>query len=283
MKTDEKKYELKNYHLFVNSKFIGAIEELGRISLQFVRNIGGIGIFALDTLAWMFRKPFKIRTAIDQMLEVGVLSFPVVAFTAIFSGMVIALQTYTAFQRFGAESLVGTVVALTLTRELGPVLTGLIVAGRAGSAMTASLGTMRVTEQIDALYTLAANPINYLVVPRVIACTLMLPVLVCLADIIGIFGGYMVAVFSLGANPVTYMERTFDYMELKDVYSGLVKAAVFGFIISVVGCYFGFFTEGGAEGVGKATTRSVVVSFLMIFLANYIITALFFAAKGGGG
>jgi len=163
------------------------------------------------------------------------------------------------------------------------VLTGLIVTGRAGSAMTAALGTMRVTEQIDALYTLAANPIKYLVVPRVIAGTLMLPILTCLADIVGIMGGFLVSVMILGSNPVIYMEKTFDYMEVNDIFSGLLKSMVFGFIISVVGCYQGFYTEGGAEGVGSATTRSVVMGFMLIFIANYMLTALLFTNGGGLG
>jgi phospholipid/cholesterol/gamma-HCH transport system permease protein len=257
------------------------IASLGRVTIAFVRETGRMGVFLKDIFRWMWRPPFKFGAAVEQMVEVGVLSFPVVMFTAIFTGMVLSLQTYTGFQRFGAESMVGTVVALSMTRELGPVLTGLIVAGRAGSSMTASLGTMRVTEQIDALYTLAANPVKYLVVPRVIAGVLMLPVLACLSDVIGMMGGYVVSVYSLDANPVTYMERSFDFLEFKDVFSGLVKAAAFGFIISVIGCYYGFYTEGGAEGVGKATTRSVVVAFLLIFVANYMLTAIFFSEQGG--
>jgi len=272
----EQSYSLA-YRILKFLKCLKPIERLGRFTLALLGDIGKSVNFVKETIAWMFRSPFKINSAMEQMMEVGVMSFPVVAFTAIFSGMVIALQTYNGFQRFGAESMVGTVVALTLTRELGPVLTGLIVAGRAGSAMTASLGTMRVTEQIDALYTLAANPIKHLVVPRVIAGTIMLPILAVMADLIGIFGGYMVSVHMLGANPITYIERSFDLMEPQDLYSGLAKSVVFGFIISTVGCYFGFYTEGGAEGVGKATTRSVVVAFLLIFLANYTLTALFFS------
>jgi len=252
------------------------VEKVGAKAINFVEGIGRMGLFIKDTFRWMFRRPYRINAAVEQMMEVGVMSFPVVFFTAIFTGMVLALQTYNGFERFGAEGLVGTVVALSITRELGPVLTALIVAGRAGSAMTASLGTMRVTEQIDALHTLAANPIKYLVVPRIIAGTIMLPVLTALGDVIGIFGGYVVAVYSYDANPIVYMQRTFDYLKFNDVFSGLIKAAFFGFNISLVGCFFGFFTEGGAEGVGKATTSSVVAAFLLIFLWNYILTALFF-------
>jgi phospholipid/cholesterol/gamma-HCH transport system permease protein len=266
-----------------NSKILQKVEALGHICLCAVMHVGAGWRFIYATFRWMFRRPYRIRAAVDQMLEVGVNSFPVVFFTAAFTGMVLALQSYTGFKRFGAESMVGTVVGLTMTRELGPVLTGLIVTGRAGSAMTAQLGTMRVTEQIDALYTLAANPIKYLVVPRVIAGTVMLPVLVCLADVVGILGGFVVGVYLLDANPVVYMEKTFEFMEYKDVFSGLLKAAAFGFILSMVGCFEGFYTEGGAEGVGKATTRSVVLGFMLIFVANYILTALFFSEGGGLG
>ena len=259
------------------------VEALGRTSMIWLMHVGAGGRFIYTTFRWMFNRPFRWRATLDQMMEVGVSSFPVVFFTAMFTGMVLALQSYTGFKRFGAESMVGTVVGLTITRELGPVLTGLIVTGRAGSAMTAELGTMRVTEQIDALYTLATSPIKQLVVPRVIAGTVMLPVLTALADLVGIMGGFVVGVFLLDVNPVVFMEKTFDFMEYKDVYSGLIKAAVFGYIMSMVGCFEGFYTEGGAEGVGKATTRSVVLGFMLIFVANYILTALLFAEGGGLG
>jgi phospholipid/cholesterol/gamma-HCH transport system permease protein len=210
------------------------------------------------------------------MEEVGANSLPVTMVTAAFTGMVLALQSYTAFKRFNAESLVGTVVALSVTRELGPVLTGLIVAARAGSAMAAELGTMRVTEQIDALYTLAVDPVEYLVSPRLLAGFIMLPILTALADIVGIIGGYFVSVCVLDANPVIYIRRTFDLLQYQDIYSGLFKAATFGIIISLIGCYQGFYTEGGAEGVGKATTGAVVVAYILIIMSNYILTALFF-------
>jgi phospholipid/cholesterol/gamma-HCH transport system permease protein len=258
-------------------------ELLGRFVLNSVREIGLMGLFVTDTIRWTFRKPLRLNAALEQMVEVGANSLPVVFFTAMFTGMVLALQSYTGFKRFGAESMVGTVVGMSMTRELGPVLTALVVTGRAGSAMTASLGTMRVTEQIDALYTLAANPIKYLVVPRVIAGTLMMPLLTVLADIVGIMGGFVIGVFLLGANPVVYLDSTYEYMEMNDVLSGLFKSMVFGFIISIVGCYEGFYTEGGAEGVGNATTKSVVMGFMGIFIANYILTALLFSSGIGKG
>jgi len=210
------------------------------------------------------------------MQEVGVRSFPVVIITAAFTGMVLALQSFTGFKRFGAETMVGTVVALSMTRELGPVLTGLMVSGRVGSAMAAELGTMRVTEQIDALYTLATNPIKYLIVPRFLASTFMLPILVIFADVIGIVGGYLVSVQILGTNPTLYVRRTWNYLELNDLYSGLIKALFFGMIIAIISCYQGFNAQGGAEGVGKATTRAVVFSSLTILVSNYFITAFLF-------
>ncbi len=201
---------------------------------------------------------------------------PVVLITGAFTGAVLALQSYTGFQRFNAETFVGTVVALSITRELGPVLTGLMVSGRVGSSMAAELGTMQVTEQIDALYTLAVNPIKYLIVPRLLAALIMMPVLVIFADLIGIGGGYFVSVKVLNSNPYTYMDRTWNYLELNDIFSGLFKASVFGIIIATISCYQGFFTRGGAEGVGRATTKAVVLSCLLILIFNYIITALLF-------
>ncbi len=258
------------------------VESLGGFAISSVKGIGDMGIFIAQTIKWMGRRPFRLHAAAEQMMQVGVHSFPVVFFTAMFTGMVLALQSFTGFKRFGAESMVGTVVALSMTRELGPVLTALVVTGRAGSSMTASLGTMRVTEQIDALYTLAANPIKYLVVPRVIAGTIMLPLLTIIADFVGIMGGFAVGVLVLNANPVLYLEKTYEFMEYNDIFSGLVKSTAFGFIISIVGCYEGFYTEGGAEGVGSATTRSVVLGFMLIFIANYILTALLFSNSTTG-
>ena len=233
-------------------------------------------ILFAQTLGWLFRPPLEGREILRQMQEVGVHSFPVVVITAGFTGMVLALQSFTGFKRFGAETMVGTVVALSMTRELGPVLTGLMVSGRVGSAMAAELGTMRVTEQIDALYTLATNPIKYLIVPRFLAATIMLPILVIFADIIGILGGYLVGVQILGTNPTLYFRRTWNFLELDDLYIGLLKALFFGMIIATIGCYQGFSAQGGAEGVGRATTRAVVISSLTILISNYFITAILF-------
>ncbi|NWF91588.1 MAG: ABC transporter permease [Syntrophaceae bacterium] len=249
---------------------------IGNSSIRFVEEAGRIMILFVQTMSWIFRPPMQGREVLKQMEEVGVRSFPVVIITAAFTGMVLALQSFTGFKRFNAESMVGTVVALSMTRELGPVLTGLMVSGRVGSAMAAELGTMRVTEQIDALYTLATNPIKYLIVPRFLAATVMLPILVVFADIIGILGGYLVSVQILGTNPTLYIRKTWDYLEFNDLYSGLVKAIFFGMIVATISCHQGFSTEGGAEGVGRATTKAVVTSSLTILISNYFITAILF-------
>lgn len=244
--------------------------------LRFLAESGRIMIFSVKIFSWTFRPPLDVRNLLKQIEEVGVKSIPVVLITGAFTGMVLALQSYTGFKRFNAEAFVGTVVALSMTRELGPVLSGLMVSGRVGSAMAAELGTMQVTEQIDALYTLATNPIKYLIVPRFLAALIIMPILTLFADVVGILGGYLVSVNLLGSNPTIYLRRTFDYLDLEDIYTGLLKSVVFGMIIAIIGCYQGFQTQGGAEGVGKATTKAVVMSSLLILIANYFITALFF-------
>ena len=212
-----------------------------------------------------------------QMVEIGYFSLPVVGLTALFAGMVLALQRYTGFARFSAEGAIANVVVLSITRELGPVLAGLMVAGRIGAAMAAEIGTMRVTEQVDALTTLSTNPMKYLVAPRLIAGLTMLPFLVLVADVIGVFGGYLVAIYKLGFNPSNYLQRTWDFLEAQDVISGLVKASVFGFIITLMGCYHGYHSRGGAQGVGAATTNAVVSASILILCFDYILTEIFFA------
>ncbi|NOY39631.1 MAG: ABC transporter permease [Nitrospirae bacterium] len=252
------------------------IEILGRVIIGFTRELGSVLVLLSVALKQLIIPPYEIRNTFKQMLEIGIRSLPVVFITAVFTGMVLSLQTYTGFKRFGAETLVGTVVALSMTRELGPVLTGLIVAGRAGAAMAAELGTMRVTEQIDALETLATNPVKYLIVPRFISGVLMLPALAIVTDIVGIVGGFVISVGLFGANSVSYWNRTWDYLELDDIYSGLIKAAFFGASISLISCYKGFYTEGGAEGVGKATTGAVVLSSMTILISDYFLSAWLF-------
>ncbi len=255
---------------------LGLFDIVGSRIMRFLEESGRVMILFLKTVHFIFRPPFDIRNLFKQVEYVGIKSVPVVLITGAFTGMVLALQSYTGFKRFNAEAFVGTVVALSMTRELGPVLSGLMVSGRVGSAMAAELGTMEVTEQIDALYTLAINPIQYLVVPRFLSSLIVMPILTAFADVVGILGGYLISVILLGSNPTIYMRRTYDYLDLEDVYIGLFKACIFGMIIATIGCYQGINTRGGAEGVGKATTNAVVISSLLILVANYFITALFF-------
>jgi phospholipid/cholesterol/gamma-HCH transport system permease protein len=211
------------------------------------------------------------------MIDIGYYSLPVVGLTAIFTGMVTALQTYTGFSRFAAESAIPNVVVLSMTRELGPVIAGLMVAGRIGAAIAAEIGTMRVTDQIDALVTLSTNPHKYLVAPRLLAGLTMLPLLVLVADIIGVFGGFLVSTYKLEFNPASYIGRTAEFMQSQDVVAGLVKAAAFGFIVSLMGCYNGYHSRGGAQGVGAATTYAVVSSSILILVFDYVLTELFFS------
>jgi phospholipid/cholesterol/gamma-HCH transport system permease protein len=255
---------------------LNLIELIGRTIIRFSEELGKILILLSLSIKHLIIPPPEIKNTFKQMLEIGIKSLPVVLITAIFTGMVFALQTFTGFKRFGAESLVGTVVALSMTRELGPVLTGLIVAGRAGAAMAAELGTMRVTEQIDALETLAINPIKYLIVPRFIAGIFMLPALTTIADITGIIGGYFVTVGIFDTSSIIYWKRTWDYLEISDIYNGLIKAGFFGASISLISCYKGFYTTGGAEGVGKATTGAVVLSCMTILISDYFLSAWLF-------
>jgi phospholipid/cholesterol/gamma-HCH transport system permease protein len=249
----------------------------GRATLGFCATVGELVLFAGAALARGARGPYYPRQILRQMLDIGYYSLPVVGLTAIFTGMVLALQSYTGFSRFEAGSAIPTIVVLSMTRELGPVLAGLMVAGRVGAAMAAELGTMRVTEQIDALTTLSTDPLRYLVFPRLIAGFLMLPLLVLVADIIGVMGGYLVSVYKLGFGPIEYINRTLQYLETQDVVSGLVKAAVFGFIVALMGCYQGYNSRGGAQGVGAATTKAVVTASILILTANYVVTELFFS------
>jgi phospholipid/cholesterol/gamma-HCH transport system permease protein len=253
------------------------LQPIGRTMLAFMTATGRLSMFTAISLSHCFRPPLYPRLILRQMVEIGFYSLPVVGLTAIFTGMVLALQSYTGFARFSAESAIPNVVIVSITRELGPVLAGLMVAGRVGAAMAAEIGTMRVTEQIDALDTLATNPFKYLVAPRLIAGVTMLPLLVLVADTIGVFGGYLVSTAKLGFNPSTYIQNTIDFMEFQDVFSGVVKAAVFGFLITLMGCYNGYTSKGGAQGVGMATTNAVVSASILILSTNYLITELFFA------
>jgi len=255
------------------------LASVGKVFFAFLTSTGRLAIFTGTALSHCFRPPFYPRLILRQIIDIGYYSLPVVGLTAIFTGMVLALQTYTGFSRFAAESAVATVVVLSMTRELGPVIAGLMVAGRIGAAIAAELGTMRVTDQIDALSTLSTNPFKYLVVPRLIAGLVTLPILVLVADIIGVFGGFLVGSYKLGFNPGIYLSRTADYLQANDVISGLVKAGAFGFVVSLMGCYHGYHSRGGAQGVGAATTYAVVSASIMILLCNYLLTALLFASR----
>lgn len=250
---------------------------IGRATLALLGTVGGVVLFALRAVASGLTGRLYWRQLGRQMLEMGYFSLPVVGLTAIFTGMVLALQSYTGFSRFEAQNAIPTIVVLSMTRELGPVLAGLMVAGRVGASIAAELGTMRVTEQIDALTTLATDPLRYLVFPRLLAGTLMLPTLVLVADVIGVMGGFLVSVYKLGFGPIEYVNRSFEFLETQDVVSGLVKAAVFGFLLTLMGCYHGYRSRGGAQGVGAATTRAVVSASILILIANYFVTELFFA------
>jgi phospholipid/cholesterol/gamma-HCH transport system permease protein len=256
--------------------FVNIVEILGNYTAKNISKLGEVVNFALKGLFNCFTLPIYPRLIFKQIMHIGYFSLPVVGLTAIFSGAVLALQSYSGFSRFNAESTIATVVVLSITRELGPVLAGLMVAGRVGASMAAEIGTMRVTEQIDALRTLSTNPFKYLVAPRIIAGIIMMPFLVLIADIIGVLGGYLVSVYSLGFSSGPYISNTFKFLETIDVVSGLVKAGFFGFIIAVMGCYFGYNSNRGAEGVGIATTNAVVSSSILILLANYLITGWFF-------
>lgn len=251
-----------------------AFGHIGAFTLAFFGRWGEGVLLLLRTLRSSFGRPFYLGNLFYQVEFIGIRSLPVVLLTSIFTGMVLALQIFSGFERFGAESMTGTVVGYSIVRELGPVLVGLMVSGRAGAAMAAELGTMRVTQQIDALYALSADPVRYLIVPRFWAGVIALPLLVIIGDAVGIWGGYVVSVRMLGANPVVYWDNTFDFLELWDVFSGLIKATVFGAIIAFVASFQGFSTSGGARGVGRATTSAVVSSATLILAANYFITYL---------
>ena len=255
---------------------MGFLQNIGRTTLSFLAAIGRLSLFTLAAVRWTFQPPFYFRQLLRQMIDIGYYSLPVVGLTTLFSGMVLALQSYTGFARFSAEDTVATVVVLSVTRELGPVLAGLMVAGRIGASMAAEIGTMRVTDQIDALDTLSTRPMQYLVAPRFLAGTICLPFVVLVGDLIGVLGGYIVGVYRLGFNASVYLSRTLEYLEISDVTLGLVKAAVFGFLIALMGCYHGYYSGRGAEGVGRATTNAVVSSSILILISNYLVTALFF-------
>ena len=250
---------------------------IGRGALGACRTTGRLTLFAASGLSHIVRPPFYARMFLRAFIEIGFFSLPVVALTAVFTGMVLALQSSTGLSRFSADSAVASLVVLSVTRELGPVLAGLMVAGRVGAAIAAEVGTMRVTDQIDALSTLSTNPMKYLVAPRLVAGLIALPLLVVVADILGVLGGFIIATATLGFSANAYLNSTLNFVQTDDVVSGLVKAAVFGVIITMMGCYQGYNSKGGAQGVGAATTSAVVGASVLILAFDYVLTELFFA------
>ena len=249
---------------------------IGRSTLLFLELVGKLARFTASSLWHCVSPPFFFRLTGRQIMRIGHYSLPVVGLTAFFTGGALALQIFIGGSRFNAEGIVSSIVVLGITRELGPVLAGLMVAGRVSASIAAELGTMRVTEQIDALTTLSTNPFKYLMAPRIVAAVICMPLLVAVADAIGVMGGFVVSVQGLGFNPAVYLKNTVDFLEPQDVTSGLIKAAVFGFIIALMGCFHGYHSKGGAQGVGRATTNAVVSASIMILTANYIMTSLFF-------
>ena len=257
----------------------GFLASIGRTAIGLCRATGRLAIFAGAGVMHAVAPPFYPAELGRQLLRIGYFSLPVVGLTALFTGAALALQIYAGGARFNAEAVVPSIVAIGMTRELGPVLGGLIVAGRVSAAIAAEIGTMRVTEQIDALTTLSTNPMKYLVAPRLAAATLALPALVAVGDLIGVMGGFLVGVGRLGFNPGAYMANTVDFLEVGDVTSGLIKAAVFGFIIALMGCWQGYNSGRGAQGVGRATTNAVVSASILILASNYFLTEFFFAGR----
>lgn len=252
------------------------LQEIGERTLKNFRSMGVVSIFFYKIVKYSITPRWYFNEIFKQLLKIGFLSIPVIGMTAVFTGGALALQIFIGSSRWSVTDTVPSIVVLGITRELGPVLTALMVAGRISSAIAAELGTMRVTEQIDALKTLSTDPFRYLIAPRVIASIISLPILTLIFDIIGIFGGYLTSVYSLDFNGATYLIKTFDFMKAEDVYSGLIKSLIFGFIIGSIGCYYGYNSNKGAEGVGKATTNAVVVASILIFIFNYLMTEIFF-------
>ena len=251
-------------------------EKVGERTAASIRFAGGVFILFARTVYSCAVPPFRWRATLEQMVRVGVDSLPIVTLTNFFIGMVIAFQSAYQMKRVNAEIYIPSLVSISICREIAPIITGLVVAGRIGASIAAELGTMKVTEQIDALETLAANPVKYLVAPRFIALVAMLPLLTVFADLIGITGGYAVSVYKLGMPSSLYIKMTFEPLVLKDIFSGLFKTIIFAMVISIISCYQGMRVQGGAEGVGNATTRAVVLSFIFIIISDAVFTIIFY-------
>ncbi len=249
---------------------------IGKIALKSCRAFGRYTLFIVQSCQTICFTKLKVSKLFAQMERIGIQSFPIGVLTGTFAGGIIALQTYASFKQFGSEHMIGPVVALTMTRELGPVLTGLMVAGRCSSGIAAEIGTMRITEEIDALTTLCIDNFQYLIVPRILAATIMLPFLTIFSMSFGIMGGYAVCVYVYGLNPIDYVDGITELLKASDIISGLIKAAFFGFVLSSVGAFKGYYTWGGAKGVGIATTESVVAASIAILASNYFLSTLLF-------
>jgi len=259
------------------------LESLGRFFLVGIREIGEFLLFTKSSFGWLFARPFRRNVFFRQMEFIGVRSLPIIALTGTFTGMVFGLQTGYAFRQFNAQIFVGSTVGLSLTREIGPVFTALMVAARAGSAMAAEIGTMKVTEQVDALSAMAVNPLHYLVVPRVMASFLMLPLLAGVFSFIGVVGAYLVSVHLLHIGSTVFMQKLTYYVDSDDVIGGLIKAAVFGVVLGLISCHRGYKTSGGAEGVGRSTTQAVVMSSVAILVLDYFLTSWILELFPGNG
>ena len=259
------------------TRLLSPLALLGALAMKLLAAIGRVAIFAVDTVSHLFRPPVYPRELAISLLHIGWLSLPVVGLTAIFTGGALALQIYSGGARFNAEAVVPQIVAIGMVRELGPVLVGLMIAARVTSSIAAEIATMKVTEQIDALVTLSTHPMKYLVVPRVLAAFLTVPLLVAVGDVIGIAGGYTVAVKNLDFNAAAYLKNTVDFLELRDIVSSLVKGAAFGTIAALMGCYYGMRSDRGAQGVGRATKGSVEAAAVLILAANFVLTGVFFS------
>ncbi len=251
------------------------VQAVGRSTLGMARTAGAVALFAGRGVAAALTPPLFLGQLWRQLAQIGYFSLPVVGLTAVFTGAALALNIYTGGGRFNAEQIMPQIVALGITRELGPVLAALMLAGRVSAAIAAEIGAMRATEQIDALRTLSTDPFRYLVAPRLAAAVIVLPLLTVVADIIGIAGGWSVAVASLNFNGALYVKNTWDFLQSWDVVSGLIKSAVFGFIVALMGCYHGYNATGGARGVGRATTHAVVSAAILIFASDYLLTSVF--------
>lgn len=250
------------------------IERVGTRVIEAIEDLGRLASMLFQVVIWTFRPPYRVRVIFQSMESVGVGSLPIVLLTGLFAGLVLAYQSDYAFRLFNAQSLVGATVAVSLLRELGPVFTGLMVAGRTGSSMTTELGTMRVTEQIDAMAVMAVNPVQYLVMPRVLATVVMLPILNMLFNFVGIGAAYALSVGVMNSDPGIFLHHITRLVAAQDFLFTTIKASIFGLIIGLVGCYKGFYASGGAKGVGQATTSSVVTSSVLILLSDYMLTTM---------